>query len=65
MPLSLVAVGAAVLVFFRMNADGQFDDTEGPAWSVLMDDDRGGAPDESGEACPPGPCRDVGHDSRR
>ena len=39
-PLSLLAVGVAVLVFFRMNAGGQFDDDEGPAWSVLMDDDR-------------------------
>lgn len=39
-PLSLVAVGVAVLAFFRMSASGQFDDAEGPAWSVLMDDDR-------------------------
>ena len=39
-PLSLLGVGAAVWFFLRMNASGQFDDTEGPAWRVLMDDDR-------------------------
>lgn|GEM_PF-446155 len=39
-PLSLVAIGVAVAFFFRMNASGQFDDDVGPAWSVLMDDDR-------------------------
>jgi cbb3-type cytochrome oxidase maturation protein len=39
-PLSLLAVAAAVLVFFRMNSDGQFDDDQGPAMSILMDDDR-------------------------
>jgi cbb3-type cytochrome oxidase maturation protein len=38
-PLSLVAVAVAVYVFFRMNADGQFDDDQGPAMSILMDDD--------------------------
>ena len=43
-PLSLLAVGVAVWLFFRMNASGQFDDPEGPAWSVLMDDDRPQAP---------------------
>ncbi len=43
-PLSLLAVGIAVAVFFRMNATGQFDDDEGPAWSVLMDDDSAQAP---------------------
>jgi len=39
-PLSIVAIIGAVIVFFRMNADGQFDDSQGPAWSILMDDDR-------------------------
>jgi cbb3-type cytochrome oxidase maturation protein len=40
-PLSLVALGVAVWFFLRMNAGGQFDDAEGPAYSVLLDDDRG------------------------
>ena len=39
-PLSLVGVGVAVWFFLRMNAGGQFDDPEGPAWRILMDDDR-------------------------
>lgn len=39
-PLSVLAVGVAVGVFFWMNNDGQFDDDQGPAWSILLDDDR-------------------------
>ena len=54
-PLSVLAVGVAVWLFFRMNAGGQFDDTEGPAWSVLMDDDR---PPERNGAEPAG---EAGH----
>ena len=38
-PLSLVALGVAAWLFLRMSADGQFDEGEGPAWHVLMDDD--------------------------
>lgn len=55
MPLSLLAVGVAVLVFFRMNEGGQFDDDEGPAWSVLMDDDRPPATEERAENASPRP----------
>lgn len=47
-PLSIVAIIAAVIVFFRMNANGQFDDSQGPAWSILMDDDRA-VPDDPEE----------------
>lgn len=39
-PLSLIAVLCAVWVFFRMSRSGQFDDDQGPAWSVILDDDR-------------------------
>ncbi|ASJ76022.1 cbb3-type cytochrome oxidase assembly protein CcoS [Granulosicoccus antarcticus] len=39
-PLSVMAVVVAVLVFFWMNKSGQFDDDQGPAWSILLDDDR-------------------------
>jgi len=39
-PLSLVAVVVAVFLFFKMNASGQFDDDQGPAMSILLDDDR-------------------------
>lgn len=46
-PMSLVLVGLAIWVFFRMSDSGQFDDMEGPAHSILMDDDR--PPAETGE----------------
>jgi cbb3-type cytochrome oxidase maturation protein len=49
-PLSLVIVAIAVWLFFRMSDSGQFDDFEGPAHSILMDDDSG-APAQK----PPGP----------
>ncbi len=39
-PLSLLLVGLAIWVFLRMSDTGQFDDMEGPAHSILMDDDR-------------------------
>ena len=39
-PLSIVAVLVAVLIFFKMNSSGQFDDDQGPAMSILLDDDR-------------------------
>jgi cbb3-type cytochrome oxidase maturation protein len=38
-PLSLAAVFCAVWFFFRMSNSGQFDDDQGPAWSVILDDD--------------------------
>ncbi|MFO1198618.1 MAG: cbb3-type cytochrome oxidase assembly protein CcoS [Burkholderiaceae bacterium] len=49
-PLSLAVVAFAVWLFFRMSDSGQFDDMEGPAHSILMDDDR---PQAAREA-PPG-----------
>ena len=39
-PLSVVAVFGAAWVFLRMSDSGQFEDMDGPAWSVLHDDDR-------------------------
>lgn len=38
--ISLVVIAAAVWLFFRMSDSGQFDDVEGPARRILMDDDR-------------------------
>ncbi len=38
-PLSLVLVAAAVWAFFWAVRSGQFDDLEGPAHRILMDDD--------------------------
>ena len=38
-PLSLVLVGGIVWAFFWAVKSGQFDDLEGPAHRILMDDD--------------------------
>ena len=38
-PLGLVLLGLAVAAFFWAVGSGQFDDLEGPAWEILMDDD--------------------------
>jgi len=38
--ISLAILAVAVWLFFRMSNSGQFDDTEGPARRILMDDDR-------------------------
>lgn len=38
-PLSLVLVGVIVWVFLWAIRSGQFDDMEGPAHRILMDDD--------------------------
>ncbi len=39
-PLSVIGVGVAIWFFLKMNSSGQFDDDEGPAFSVLLDNDR-------------------------
>jgi cbb3-type cytochrome oxidase maturation protein len=44
-PLSVIAVFAALWIFFIASDDGQFDDLVGPALRVLQDDDRA-APDQ-------------------
>lgn len=48
-PLSLIAVVVAVFIFFRMNSAGQFDDDQGPAMSILLDDDRPAQDDEKAD----------------
>lgn len=44
--ISLVLLALAVWLFFRMSDSGQFDDVEGPAHRILMDDDRPAIPPE-------------------
>jgi cbb3-type cytochrome oxidase maturation protein len=39
-PLSLVLVAIAVTMFLLMSGDDQFEDLDGPAHQILMDDDR-------------------------
>jgi cbb3-type cytochrome oxidase maturation protein len=49
-PLSLLGIGVAVWIFFRMSDSGQFDDLDSPAHGVLLDDDTPGPPDVPGQA---------------
>ncbi|RCS59662.1 cbb3-type cytochrome oxidase assembly protein CcoS [Parvibium lacunae] len=39
-PISLLIVGIAIWLFFKMTDSGQFDDLRGPAERVIQDDDR-------------------------
>lgn len=39
-PISLMIVGLAIWLFFRMADSGQFDDMAGPAERIIQDDDR-------------------------
>jgi cbb3-type cytochrome oxidase maturation protein len=57
-PLSVVLVFVIGVVFWMSVRGGQFDDLEGPAYRVLMDDDTPEAPvqessREAGEESPP------------
>lgn len=42
-PLSVAAVFGIIWVLWRAIEGGQFEDLDGPAQSILMDDDRPGA----------------------
>ncbi len=58
-PLSVVLVFVIGIAFWWSVRSGQFDDMEGPAYRILMDDDRARpaspdpAPDKPGKASPP------------
>lgn len=43
-PLGLILLGIAIASFFWATRNGQFDDLDSPAWSVVMDDDRAPRP---------------------
>lgn len=46
-PLSIFLVTMAILVFSWAVKSGQFDDLEGPAHSILFDDDKDMIPEEA------------------
>ncbi|WP_137009765.1 cbb3-type cytochrome oxidase assembly protein CcoS [Aquitalea aquatilis] len=50
-PLSIVLAFVIAVVFWWATRSGQFDDMEGPAHRILMDDDRPATP----KAAPPTP----------
>jgi cbb3-type cytochrome oxidase maturation protein len=48
-PLSVIMVGVIVWVFLWAIRSGQFDDLEGPAHRILMDDDSPRIPEADAE----------------
>jgi len=46
-PLSLVLIGVAIWVFFWAVKNEQFEDLDGPAHSILYDDDKDMIPPEA------------------
>jgi cbb3-type cytochrome oxidase maturation protein len=47
--VSLVLLGVIIGIFMWAIKSGQFDDLEGPAHAVIMDEDRAGPPPERTE----------------
>lgn len=39
-PIGIILIGLAIAAFFWAVRSGQYDDLEGPAYSILMDEDR-------------------------
>lgn len=66
-PISVVLVFLIGVAFWWSLRSGQFDDMEGPAYRVLMDDDRPHAPgDAAGSSAAAVPtAKDVDKDSHR
>ncbi|MBN9429178.1 MAG: cbb3-type cytochrome oxidase assembly protein CcoS [Burkholderiales bacterium] len=50
-PVSLLITALAVWVFLRMSGSGQFDDMDGPAHSILLDDDSPVPRNDQRDAC--------------
>ena len=52
-PISVVLVFLIGLAFWWSLRNGQFDDLEGPAYRILMDDDRSSPPTATKDAAAP------------
>ncbi len=48
-PISLILIGLIVWAFFWAVRSGQFDDLEGPAHEIIMDDDAPRQQDKTGQ----------------
>jgi len=48
-PLSVILVGVIIWIFLWAIRSGQFDDLEGPAYRILMDDDSPKLAESGGE----------------
>ncbi|MEF8698204.1 MAG: cbb3-type cytochrome oxidase assembly protein CcoS [Candidatus Accumulibacter sp. UW26] len=53
-PISVVLVFLIGIAFWWSLRNGQFDDLEGPAYRILMDDDRSPPTPPAGDVQPPG-----------
>jgi cbb3-type cytochrome oxidase maturation protein len=53
-PISVVLVFLIGIAFWWSLRNGQFDDLEGPAYRILMDDDRSPQTPPAGDVQPPG-----------
>lgn len=66
-PISVLVVGGIVAVLWWAARQGQFDDLEGPAHAILMDDDRppsAPAAERKGDPADAAPQADVSQKSR-
>ena len=61
-PISVVLVFLIAIAFWWSLRSGQFDDLEGPAYRILMDDDRSSPPTATTDAVTPA---EPGSDSER
>ena len=57
-PISLIIMGVAVWVFLWAIRSGQFEDLEGPAHRILMDDDEPQHTAKSDASAPEAPLKD-------
>jgi len=65
-PLAMLFVLVVAVVLFWAIRSGQYEDLEGPAHRILMDDDDPRIPgNHSGQAGDHGPEQDPGRDDRR
>lgn len=49
-PVAVILVGLVVMVLFWSIRQGQYDDMEGPGYSILLDDDACGVEVKKGES---------------
>jgi len=49
-PISMLIIGIAIFIFGWAVKNGQYDDLDGPAHSILFDDDDDMIPDRNGNA---------------
>ena len=59
LPVALIIVGIIIFVFMWAVRSDQFDDLEGPAYKVLLDDDENKKPNKKPDSQKPGARNDT------